>query len=65
MKLGVIAKDNTNHSNLSLNDFESDIPSQNDENQTRDIVESRETASQVSEVRHTTITRQYVHNKLK
>ena len=64
MKLDVNEKDNTNQSNSRSNDNEGEIPGQNDDNQTRYILEARETVSQVAEVRQTTITRQYFHKKI-
>ena len=64
MKLDVNEKDNTNQSNSRSNDNEGEIPSQNEDNQTRDILEAGETVSQVAEVRQMTIIRQYFHKKL-
>ena len=43
--------------------YEGEVPGQNDDNQTSDILEAGETVSQVAEVRQTTITRQYFHKK--
>ena len=65
MKLDVNEEDNTNQSNARPNDHEDEITSQNDDNLTRDILDAEDIASQASEVRQMTITRQYIHHKLK
>ena len=64
MKLDVNEEDNTNQSNSRPNDREDEITSQNDDNLTRDILDAEDIASQSSEVRQMTITRQYIHHKL-
>ena len=65
MKLGINEDDNTNQSNSRPNDHEDEITSQNDDNLTRDILDAEDIASQASEVRQMTITRQYIPHKIK
>ena len=64
MEFNVNEKDSTTLSNSRSEEGEAEIPGENDDNETSVLEEAGETASQVFQVRQTTIIRPYIHKKL-